>query len=115
MKKHPEMGAELIKDIHYLEHARPVILYHHERWNGSGYPYGLKGEKIPANARIVAIADSFDAMTTKRPYRKELTPQLAFNEIESGSGIQYDPLIVETFQHAWVAGDIYEIFKAFPQ
>jgi len=114
MKKHPEVGAELVKDIHFLEFAVPVILYHHERWNGSGYPYGLKGEKIPIVARIVAIADSFDAMTTQRPYRKELSPEQAFNEVVSGSGIQYDPLIVETFQHAWESGDIREIFLAFP-
>jgi putative two-component system response regulator len=114
MKKHPEVGAELIKDIHFLKSAVPVILYHHERWNGSGYPTGLKGEKIPVIARIVAIADSFDAMTTQRPYRDELTPERAFNEIVSGSGIQYDPLIVETFQHAWESGDITEIFLAFP-
>jgi len=114
MKKHPEVGAELIKDIHFLGSAIPVILYHHERWNGSGYPYGLKGEKIPVAARIVAIADSFDAMTTQRPYRKELSPDQAFNEVVSGSGIQYDPLIVETFQHAWENGDITEIFLAFP-
>ena len=115
MKKHPEMGAELIKDIHYLQSAVPVVIYHHERWNGSGYPHGLKGEKIPVIARIVAIADSFDAMTTKRPYRKELSPDQAFKEVVSGSGMQYDPLIVETFQHAWESGDIIEIFNAFPQ
>jgi HD-GYP domain-containing protein (c-di-GMP phosphodiesterase class II) len=63
----------------------------------------------------VAIADSFDAMTTKRPYRKEFTPEQAFQEVLSGSGTQYDPLIVETFQHAWEAGVITEIFNAFPQ
>lgn len=114
MKKHPEVGAELIKDIHYLSAATPVILNHHERWDGSGYPSGLVGEKIPVIARIVAIADSFDAMTTKRPYRKELSPEDAFNEVVSGSGIQYDPLIVEAFQHAWENGDIKEIFLAFP-
>lgn len=106
MKKHPEMGAELIKDIHYLQSAVPVVIYHHERWNGSGYPHGLKGEKIPVIARIVAIADSFDAMTTKRPYRKELSPDQAFKEVVSGSGMQYDPLIVETFQHAWELGTL---------
>lgn len=115
MKKHPEMGAELIKDIHFLKPAIPVILYHHERWDGSGYPYGFEGEKIPVIARIVAIADSFDAMTTLRPYRDELSPGQAFSEVMAGSGIQYDPLIVETFQHAWEAGDITEIFHAFPQ
>jgi putative two-component system response regulator len=114
MKKHPEVGAELIKDIHYLSAAIPVILNHNERWDGSGYPYGLVGEKIPVIARIVAIADSFDAMTTKRPYRKELSPEDAFNEVVSGSGNQYDPLIVEAFQHAWENGDIKEIFLAFP-
>lgn len=114
MRKHPEMGAELIKDIHYLQPASPVILYHHERWDGSGYPYGLRGEKIPVVARIIAIADSFDAMTTKRPYREELLPEQAFREIISGQGKQYDPLIVEAFQQVWETGDIMEIFKAFP-
>ena len=114
MRKHPEMGVELVKGIHYLVPAVPVILYHHERWNGSGYPYGLKEEKIPVSARMVAIADSFDAMTTERPYRKELTPEQAFNEVISGSGIQYDPLMVEAFQHAWETEKITEIFLAFP-
>jgi putative two-component system response regulator len=114
MRKHPEMGAELVKGIHYLDPAVPVILYHHERWNGSGYPYGLKAEKIPLSARIVAIADSFDAMTTERPYRKELTPEQAFSEVISGRGIQYDPLMVEAFQHAWETEKITEIFLAFP-
>jgi len=114
MRKHPEMGAELVKGIHYLDPAVPVILYHHERWNGSGYPFGLKKEKIPVSARIVAIADSFDAMTTERPYRKELTPEQAFNEVISGSGIQYDPLMVEAFQYAWETEKITEIFLAFP-
>lgn len=114
MRKHPEMGAELIKGIHYLNPALPVILYHHERWDGSGYPFGLKEEKIPVSARIVAIADSFDAMTTQRPYRKKLTPEQAFNEIVSCSGIQYDPLMVDAFQHAWDTEKITEIFLAFP-
>jgi putative two-component system response regulator len=81
MKMHPEMGVELVQGIHYLDSAVPVILSPHERWNGSGYPHGLQGENIPLMARIVAIADSFDAMTTERPYRKELTPEQAFNEV----------------------------------
>jgi len=114
MKKHPEMGVELVHGIHYLDLAVPVILYHHERWNGSGYPLGLKEEDIPVMARIVAIADSFDAMTTERPYRKELTPEQAFNEVVSGRGTQYDPLIVDAFRHAWEAVKITEIFLAFP-
>lgn len=114
MRLHPEMGAELVKGIHYLDQAVPVILYHHERWDGSGYPFGLIGEKIPAAARIVAVADSFDAMTTMRPYRMEFEPELAFNEIISGRGIQYDPIIVEAFHHAWETRKIEEIFLAFP-
>jgi putative two-component system response regulator len=114
MRKHPEMGAELVEGIHYLVPALPVILYHHERWNGSGYPFGMKEKEIPLSARIVAIADSFDAMTTKRPYRDELTPEQAYNEIISGSGIQYDPVMVEAFQHAWETEKIIEILKAFP-
>jgi putative two-component system response regulator len=114
MRRHPEVGAELVKGIHYLDQAVPVILYHHERWNGSGYPFGLKDENIPTDARIVAIADSFDAMTTERPYRKELTPEQACNEIIYGSGIQYDPNMVEAFQHAWETEKITEIFLAFP-
>lgn len=114
MKKHPEMGVELVQGIHYLNSAIPVILSHHERWNGSGYPHGLKGDKIPIMARIVAIADSFDAMTTERPYRKELTPEQAFNEVVSGSGTQYDPLMVDAFTHAWKTDKITEIFLAFP-
>jgi putative two-component system response regulator len=114
MRKHPEMGVELVKGIHYLAPAVPVILSHHERWNGSGYPFGLKKENIPAAARIVAIADSFDAMTTKRPYRQELLPEEACNEVMAGSGIQYDPFMVEAFKHAWNTDKIIEIFQAFP-
>lgn len=114
MRRHPEMGADLIKRIHYLEHAVPVILYHHERWNGKGYPFGLKGEAIPEAARIVAIADSFDAMTTKRPYRKALSPQEAYAEIREGSGSQYDPVLVEAFAQVWEKGSILAIFAAFP-
>ena len=114
IKRHPEMGVELVQGIHYLDSAVPVILSHHERWNGSGYPHGLQGENIPIMARIVAIADSFDAMTTERPYRKELTPEQAFNEVVSGSGTQYDPLMVDAFKHAWETYKINEIFLAFP-
>lgn len=114
MRKHPQMGAELIDGIHYLAPALPVILYHHERWNGSGYPFALTDESIPVAARIVAIADSFDAMTTKRPYRRELAPEEAASEIISGSGTQYDPLMIDAFQHAWQTNKITEIFLAFP-
>ncbi len=114
MRKHPELGAELIKGIDYLSPATPVILYHHERWNGGGYPFGLKEAEIPVSARIVAVADSFDAMTTLRPYRKVLSPLEAFQEIEAGGGVQYDPAIVKAFRWAWDAKKITAIFEAFP-
>jgi cyclic di-GMP phosphodiesterase len=114
MRRHPELGAELIQGIHYLEPAISVILYHHERWNGSGYPFGLKEESIPEAARVVAIADSFDAMTTRRPYRKELSPQEAYEEILAGSGSQYDPAIVKAFESVWEAKNIQAIYEAFP-
>jgi len=101
MKKHPVLGADLIRDIDYLAPAIPIIKYHHERWDGLGYPSGLSGEMIPAAARIVSIADAFDAMTTTRPYRKILTSQEAYQEIVNCSGRNYDPKMVEAFCTVW--------------
>lgn len=115
MHRHPENGAELIKAIPFLEQAIPIILYHHERWNGSGYPYGLKEMAIPVAARIVAIADSFDAMTTMRPYREVLSPEHAYHEIETNAGILYDPAMVRAFQRIWLTKKVQAIFEAFPE
>jgi putative two-component system response regulator len=114
MKKHPVLGAELIKEVHFLSPAIPVILYHHERWNGGGYPFGLAEEAIPMGARIAAVADSFDAMTTTRPYRGVLSPDEARAEIEACSGRDYDPVVVKAFQRALQAGRIQAILNAFP-
>ena len=114
MRKHPQMGAELIQQIHYLEQAIPVVLYHHERWNGGGYPFGLRGEEIPESARIVAVADSFDAMTTVRPYRKKTPPKDAMTEIAASREVQYDPEVVFAFLRAWEKKRIIEIYRAFP-
>lgn len=114
MKKHPLLGVELIKDIPYLAPAMPVILNHHERWDGSGYPSRLVGQAIPLSARIVAVVDSFDAMTTIRPYRTVMTPQEAFEEIVAQSGKMYDPEVVEVFQKAWETNHIQNIYAAFP-
>jgi putative nucleotidyltransferase with HDIG domain len=115
MRKHPEDGAELINAIPFLEKAIPIILYHHERWNGSGYPYGLKEMAIPEAARIVAIADSFDAMTTMRPYREVLSPENAYREIETNAGILFDPAMVRAFQRIWLTKKVQAIFEAFPE
>jgi putative two-component system response regulator len=114
MEKHPSLGVDLIKEIPYLAQTIPVILYHHERWDGDGYPFGLQGEEIPEGARITAVADSFDAMTRVRPYRRPLTPDQAQTEIVTCSGQKYDPAVVEAFQRAWDAGRIQAIFDQYP-
>jgi putative two-component system response regulator len=106
IKRHPLIGAEMLKDIHYLEAAIPIIRFHHERWDGQGYPDGLSGEAIPLEARIVAVADSFDAMTTTRCYRPRNSLLEAFEQILAGSGNRYDPAIVAAFQAAWSANEI---------
>ena len=99
--KHPMSGAEMIKDIPYLAQAIPVIRGHHERWDGLGYPLGLKNEQIPLAARIVAIADCFDAMTTARPYNQARSLEEAYMEILNNAGSLYDPGVVEAFRKAW--------------
>ncbi len=101
MRKHPEIGVFMIKDIPYLVPATPIIKYHHERYDGKGYPEGLAGEDIPLHARIMAIADLFDALTTDRPYHEALSPQKAVAYIQNESGKHFDPKIVEVFVRAW--------------
>ncbi len=97
IKQHPLTGADIVRNIPSLEKAIPVILYHHERYDGKGYPRGLKGEDIPLLGRIAAIADSFDAMTTERPYKEALTYEEAVLELKRNAGTQFDPLLVEEF------------------
>ena len=101
MKNHPVVGMEMVKNIPFLAPAIPVILHHHERWDGHGYPYGLAGEQIPKAARIVAVADSLDAMVSSRNYREALTPDQAYKEIMRCSGRQYDPDVVKSFRDVW--------------
>lgn len=109
IKLHPSTGAEMIKDIPYLLPAIPVVRYHHERWDGQGYPQGLAGEEIPLVARIVSIADGFDAMTTERPYSPARSPEQAYAEIVAGGGTRYDPTVVKAFNKAWDSGIIHTI------
>ena len=97
MKSHPVMGEEILKPLPTLKPVLPLIRHHHERWDGKGYPDGLKGEEIPLGARIIAICDAFDAMTSLRPYRKPLSKEKALKEIEKNSGTQFDPKLVEIF------------------
>jgi putative nucleotidyltransferase with HDIG domain len=95
MRIHPDIGARIVEGIPFLQDTLPVIRYHHERWDGSGYPMGLKANEIPIPARIFAIADVFDALTSKRAYRKKSSAEEAIQYIKEQAGILFDPLIVE--------------------
>jgi len=99
MRRHPEIGAEIIGDspAHVLQLARSVALCHHEKWDGSGYPAGLAGNAIPLDARIVALADVFDALTSERPYKKAWAPGDAIAHIQEQAGRHFDPALVECF------------------
>ncbi len=97
MKSHVIRGEEILKPLNLLESEKAVVLYHHERWDGNGYPNGLCGKEVPLVARIFSVADTFDAMTTTRPYRKALGFDVAKDEITRCSGTQFDPDVVEAF------------------
>jgi putative nucleotidyltransferase with HDIG domain len=97
VKEHPLVGYEMIEEYRFLHKASRVVLFHHESYDGRGYPYGMKKEEIPLEARIFSIADTLDAITSDRPYRKGQSFQKAFDEIEKGRGTQFDPYIVDAF------------------
>ena len=101
VQRHPMIGEKLIENIPYLTPAIPVIRYHHERWDGQGYPEGLAGDAIPLEARIIAVADALETMLRKRIYRSPLSPAQAYQEILAGSGTRYDPEVVQAFLAAW--------------
>ena len=97
IRQQPKKSAELIRPVVFLKPVLPIILYHHEHYDGSGYPSGLKKEQIPLGARIMAVADAFDAMTSERPYKKLLNADEAMNELKNHSGTQFDPKVVKAF------------------
>ena len=97
MRRHPIVGAEIISRFPEFARGADYIRYHHERWDGKGYPYGLRGEEIPLGARIIAVADSYDAMTTDRPYRRALSRDVVMAELKRGAGVQWDPDVVAAF------------------
>ena len=106
MKMHPLLGAEIMRHIRQLKDLIPGMLHHHERPDGKGYPEGLKGRDIPIVARIISAADTYDAMTTNRPYRKGLSHQTAIDEIKKEAGAQFDKEVAEAFVKAFEAGEI---------
>jgi HD-GYP domain-containing protein (c-di-GMP phosphodiesterase class II) len=106
MKQHPAKGAAIMSGVAQLIDIIPGMKYHHEKWGGGGYPDGLEGEQIPMQARIVAIADTFDAMTTNRPYQKAMELNYVVEKIKSFAGTRFDPRVVEAFVSAVKRGDI---------
>jgi HD-GYP domain-containing protein (c-di-GMP phosphodiesterase class II) len=112
MQRHPEVGYEMVRDAPFLQEAGQIILNHHERYDGGGYPRGLRGEKIPLAARVLAVADTYDAMISDRPYRKAVSHAAAVREIEAGAGTQFDARVVEAFLAINRTGLIED--KAFP-
>jgi putative nucleotidyltransferase with HDIG domain len=106
IKRHPQAGAKMIRGIEQLRPALPYVLFHHERWDGRGYPSGRSREQIPVGARIVAVVDAFDAMISLRPYRPPLSVGTALAEIERNSGTQFDPSVVRAFLAAWGEGEL---------
>jgi HD-GYP domain-containing protein (c-di-GMP phosphodiesterase class II) len=101
MRMHPMIGFHMLRHLPWPQEVLDVVLHHHERWDGTGYPSGLEGQQIPAPARLVAIADALDAMVSDRPYRPAGDFESAAAEIQRGAGIQFDPELVAAFVRAW--------------
>jgi HD-GYP domain-containing protein (c-di-GMP phosphodiesterase class II) len=106
VRAHPVEGAWLIAGVRSLVRALPYVLFHHERWDGKGYPTRRAGAEIPVEGRILALADAFDAMTSERPYRDTLSPEEAIGEVVRCAGTQFDPELARAFVDAWAAGEV---------
>jgi HD-GYP domain-containing protein (c-di-GMP phosphodiesterase class II) len=100
---HATWGSETLSRIPGLEAVATIVRFHHERWDGAGYPDGLRGARIPLASRIISVCDAYGAMTADRPYRRALDPGDALDEIQSGSGSQFDPDVVRAFVEALAA------------
>lgn len=105
MRRHPEIGAEILTLVGPLQNVIPLVRHHHERFDGLGYPDGLSGEKIPLGARIISVVDAFSAMTNERAYRKPRAMQDVLDELNANAGTQFDPNVVEAFLHVWEKTD----------
>jgi putative nucleotidyltransferase with HDIG domain len=97
IRTHPEVGVKMLDGVPGIRHGLECVLHHHERWDGGGYPHGLSGEEIPLEARILAVADAYDAMISERPYRPALSRAEAMAEVERCSGSQFDPQVASAF------------------
>ncbi len=112
MELHPQIGARMLRGVASLSSVQPYVLHHHERFDGAGYPDRLEGEGIPAEARLLAVADAFDAMTSTRPYRPGFDPEVALSELRREAGRQFDPKIVEALADANEAGELITYIQA---
>jgi response regulator RpfG family c-di-GMP phosphodiesterase len=109
IRKHPLVGYNLLKDIPFLKEASKLILYHHERYDGRGYPKGITGEDMPLGARLIAVADAFDNMTTNHPYRKALGLKVAFGELRQNAHTQFCPVAVKAFNSGFVRSRLHTV------
>ena len=98
VRRHPEVGSEILRHIDFLDEAKQVVRHHHERWDGAGYPDGLAGKAIPLAARVFALADALDALTSERPYRAAISFAEARRQIRAETGAQFDPAIVAAYE-----------------
>ena len=98
MREHPVIGYEMLKGLHFLASSLAGVRHHHEHWDGSGYPDGVKGENIPLPVRILTVADALDALTSDRPYRVAMSFPAAVRTIEAGAGYQFDPAVVRALR-----------------
>jgi HD-GYP domain-containing protein (c-di-GMP phosphodiesterase class II) len=103
MRKHPLLAGVMVSKVGFLEKALPILLYHHERYDGGGYPFGLTDENIPLEARIFSIVDAYDAMTSDRPYRSAMSHEEAMAEVRVNCGSQFDPNVVDAFERLMAA------------
>ncbi|MEW6619044.1 MAG: HD-GYP domain-containing protein [bacterium] len=101
VKRYPAESADVLASVSFLEFVAKIVRHHRENYDGTGYPDKLKGEEIPLGARILSVADAFDAMTSERPYRERIDPEVAIDELKNKAGTQFDPKVVETFISIW--------------
>jgi HD-GYP domain-containing protein (c-di-GMP phosphodiesterase class II) len=111
IKEHPAIGANILEHLGMWEKERQIIRYHHERFDGTGYPDGLKREQIPFLARILSVADVYDAMASDRAYRKRMEEEIILKVINEGAGTQFDPDVVAAFKHEYNQGTILDYME----